>query len=289
MNFAEELKSINEAISAPSEPLGQNFKIEMIFKIVDGLKEILDEDRKQKYPLFLNVHEQFLLKIVKNIVNRPQTNYIIGITGESASGKTTLVNYATKALLKGDEDDLYTVISCDDYYYDTSKELKEAGSYEQLYMTGFSFDTPKAINLELMKAHLISLKNGCGVIAPEYNFVTCESTPNTIYKKPSKVILNEGLYVLNETMQGIHDIKIYIYTPFNVIKDRWFARAALRGKTGKAADLQFADVNETAQTFIRPTMNNADVVISGLTSADYIQYLTTKILNFVREITLFYR
>ena len=90
-------------------------------------------------------------------------------------------------------------------------------------------------------------------------------------------------------MQGIHDIKIYIYTPFNVIKDRWFARAALRGKTGKAADLQFADVNETAQTYIRPSMNNADVVISGLTSADYIQYITTKILNFVREITLFYR
>ena len=269
MNLAEKLQGINEIISETQvNGKKENLKIEMIFKIVDGLKEILDEDRKQKYPLFLTVHEQFLLKVVKNIVNKPQTNYIIGITGQSASGKTTLVNYATKALLKGDEDDLYTVISCDDYYYDTSKELKEAGSYEQLYMSGFSFDTPKAINLELMKAHLISLKNGCGVIAPEYNFVTCESNPNTIYKKPSKVILNEGLYVLNDTMQGIHDIKIYIYTPFNVIKDRWF---------------------ETAQTYIRPSMNNADVVISGLTSADYIQYLTTKILNFVREITLFYR
>ena len=73
MDLAEKLQGINEIISE-SGGKKENLKIEMIFKIVDGLKEILDEDRKQKYPLFLTVHEQFLLKVVKNIVNKPQNN-----------------------------------------------------------------------------------------------------------------------------------------------------------------------------------------------------------------------
>lgn len=48
------------------------------------------------------------------------------------------------------------------------------------------------------------------------------------------------------------DVKVYVFTPLEVIKDRWYRRAAERGKTGTAADLQFADVNKTAQNiFVR--------------------------------------
>lgn len=259
-------------------------KINMIFKIIEGLKGIIEEDKAQKQPLFLSLNEQFLLKLVKNIVNFPQNTYLIGITGESASGKTTFVQNAAKAFIKENENDFFTTIACDDYYFDTSVELKIAGSYEKLFKKGFSLDTPNAINLELMKAHLVSLKNGCGINAPGYDFVTCESKPNSIYKKPSKIILNEGLYVLNKNVIDVHDIKVYVYTPFNIIKDRWYARAEQRGKIGRAADMQFADVNSTAQVYIRPTMQQADIVINGLSSAPYIEEITSTILSMVREV-----
>lgn len=259
------------------------------FRIIDGIKDILEEDRRQNQPLFLSINEKTIMVIVKNILNNPQRHYMVGITGESASGKTTLVNNISEALRKKLFDDTYTCIYCDDYYIDTSKELEEAGSYENLYKTGFSFDTPKAINLELMRAHLLSLKNGCGVYSPEYDFVSCESIPNRCYKKPTRAILSEGLYVLGEELADLFDIKVYVYTPFDKIKERWFTRAISRGKTGAAAEHQFKDVTTTAQTYIRPTMQKADIVINGLASAEYIEELSTRVINLINDIINFYK
>ncbi len=259
------------------------------FKIIDGIKDILEEDHHQKQPLFLSINEKLLINMVKEYVMNQQKQCMIGITGESASGKTTLVNYVTKALRKRLFNETYTTLCCDDYYKDTAEELKAAGSYEELYKTGFSFDKPDAINLELMRAHLISLKNGCGVNAPEYDFVTCESIPNRAYKNPTRAILAEGLYVLGEELVDLFDIKVYVFTPFEKIKERWFTRAVLRGKTGAAAEHQFEDVNTTAQIYIRPTMKNADIVINGLASAEYIEEITTRIVNLVNDVINFYR
>lgn len=261
----------------------------IIFRILDGIKDILEEDRLQKQPLFLSINEKTIMRLVKEVLNNPQKHYLIGITGESASGKTTLVNYFSEALRKKLYDDTYTCISCDDYYKDTSRELEEAGSYEELYKTGFSFDRPSAIDLELMRSHLISLRNGCGVYAPEYDFVTCESIPNRTYKKPTKAILSEGLYALGDELVDLFDLKIYVYTPFEKIKERWFLRAISRGKTGAAAEHQFEDVITTAQEFIRPTMQKADIVINGLTSADYIEEISTKLINLINDIINFYK
>ena len=71
---------------------------------------------------------------------------------------------------------------------------------------------------------------------------------------------------------------------WEVIKDRWYRRAAQRGKTGNAADMQFADVNKTAQEYIRPTYQISDAVINGLVSQEYIQQITDKIFHALKNI-----
>lgn len=276
------------------EEIAQNSRIYddtnfVVFKIIDGIKDILDEDRQQKQPLFLSIDEKLLIRVVKDFLKNKRKQYLIGVAGESASGKTTFVNYVSKALRKKLFNEAYTSLCCDDYYKDTSVELKEAGSYENLYKTGFSFDTPDALNLELMRAHLISLKYGCGVNAPEYDFVTCESIPNRSFKNPSRAILAEGLYILGEELNDLFDVKVYVYTPFEKIKERWFERAISRGKTGSAAEHQFNDVNTTAQIYIRPTMQNADIVVNGLASSEYIEEITTRIINLIRDVMNFYK
>ena len=261
---------------------GQN--MELITSIVETLKKILEEDKKEVQPLFLRITDNFILNIARKVVEEKKRTFLIGITGESASGKTVFVDNTTKACLENAHDDIFTVITQDDYYKDTSKELKEAGSYEELFKTGFSFDTPDIINLELMREHLLALKNGKEVRSPRYNFVTCESTPDGDLKKPAKIILNEGLYVLHEKVRDIIDVKVYVFTPLNVLKDRWYKRAASRGKTGEAADLQFKDVNTTAQKYIRPTYQIADVIINGLVSQEYIQDITQKMFKSIRDL-----
>ena len=135
-----------------------------------------------------------------------------------------------------------------------------------------------------MKEHLEALKNSETVVSPKYDFVTCVSDPNGEVKKPAKVILTEGLYVLNEEIRDVMDVKVYVFTPLDVIKERWYKRAVSRGKTGEAADLQFKDVNETAQKYIRPTYQIADCIINGMVDKEYIKVITDKILKKLGEI-----
>jgi uridine kinase len=258
--------------------------MEIISEIVDALKKILEEDKQQTQPLFLRTSENLILNIARKVVQEKKKTFLIGITGESASGKTVFVDNTIKACVKEKKEGIYTVIRCDDYYKDTSKELQEAGSYEALFKTGFSFDTPDVIDLDLMKHHLLELKQGNSVKSPKYDFVTCVSNPDGDLKKPAKVILTEGLYVLNEGVRDVMDVKVYVFTPLEVIKERWYRRAALRGKTGTAADLQFQDVNKTAQQYIRPAYQISDAVINGMVSQEYIQEITDKIFKTLREI-----
>lgn len=258
--------------------------MELITTIVDTLKEILEEDKKQEQPLFLKVADDFILNIARKVVQEKKKTFLIGITGESASGKTVFVDNTIEAVVRDKKEGIYTVIRQDDYYKDTSKELKEAGSYDALFKTGFSFDTPDVINLSLMKEHLQSLKNGESIVSPRYDFVTCESNPNGDVKNPAKVILTEGLYVLNEEVRDIMDVRVYVFTPLAVIKDRWYKRAASRGKTGEAADLQFKDVNATAQQYIRPTYQIADCIINGMVDKEYIKVITERIMARLAEV-----
>lgn len=258
--------------------------MEVISKIVEALKKVLDEDKEAEQPLFLKTSDNLIMSIARRVVLDKKKTFLIGITGESASGKTVFVDNTIKACIKEKCDGIYTVIRCDDYYKDTSKELQQAGSYEELFKTGFSFDTPDAIDLELMENHLRALKEGQTVRSPHYDFVTCISDPNGDVKTPAKVVLTEGLYVLNEGVRDIMDVKVYVFTPLEVLKERWYRRAELRGKTGAAADLQFQDVNKTAQQYIRPNYQIADAVINGLVSQEYIQQITDKIFHALKNI-----
>ena len=258
--------------------------MDIISSIVDCLKEIIAEDQKQEQPLFLQVKDDFIMNIARKVVQEKKKTFLIGITGESASGKTVFVDNTIDACIKDKKEGIYTVIRCDDYYKDTSKELQEAGSYEALFKSGFSFDTPDVIDLQLMREHLLCLKAGTAIVSPHYDFKTCVSDINGEIKKPAKVILTEGLYVLNEDVRDVMDVKVYVFTPLNVIKERWYKRAESRGKTGAAADLQFADVNKTAQQYIRPTYEIADCIINGMVTQEYIREITDKIFKSLSEI-----
>ena len=69
--------------------------MELITTIVDSLKEILEEDKLQEQPLFLKVADDFILNIARKVVQEKKRTFLIGITGESASGKTVFVDNTT--------------------------------------------------------------------------------------------------------------------------------------------------------------------------------------------------
>lgn len=254
-------------------------EMELITTIIESLKQIIEEDKKEKQPFFIKISDTFIMNLARKVVQEGKKTFLLGIVGESASGKTTLVNNMINVCLKNDMEGVYTVVRCKDYCKDISKQLEEAGSHENLLKAGFNFEAPEEVSLELMKEHLIDLKRGKTIVSPKHDFLTGASSLYGEVKKPARVILNEGLYVLNQELLDIVDIKIYVFTPLSIIRERWYKRAQYFGITGSAADLQFRAENKTAQEFIRPNLKIADIVLNGLASAEYIELITTRIFN----------
>jgi len=252
-------------------------------QIEKSLKEIIEEDMRSEQPLFINIKNGFIRKLALNIVSNPQARILIGVSGESASGKSTLATKVLDICLSDKYKNLSTLITSDNYYKDASEKLKAAGSYEALFEQGFNLDEPQAVDLDLLKEDLGRIKNGEVIFTPEYNFFTIESIPHKIRVAPAKIILTEGLFVLEEKLRELLDISIYVHTPADIIKERWYKRAITRGKEGKAADMLFEIVNEGAKKYIRPYAKDADIVISGLTSEEYIKQIAAKIKNAIKS------
>ena len=259
-----------------------NTKTHIAELISENINHVIKQDQSTTVPLFLRIKPGFIENLTKKIINNPEKSIVIGVAGESASGKTTLARNTVKTCLS-DNKELYTVIAGDDYFHDWSKELAEAGSFKALFERGYNFDVPDAINLDLMREHIIQLTEGYTIRSPKYDFVTCASIADGEIKKPAKVILTEGLFSLNPKLRNILDIAIYVHTPHEVIKERWYKRAASRGKTPQDMDAQFSIVSKEAQKHIRPTMQTADIIVNGLTSGEYIEFIADKIINAIKD------
>ncbi|MDD3593630.1 MAG: hypothetical protein PHX18_03280 [Candidatus Gastranaerophilales bacterium] len=253
-------------------------------QIASKLIEIVNDDRAVENPLFLEFKPGFIDRLALNIVKNPHKSIAIGVSGESASGKTTLARKILDICVNEKNKSLYTIIPSDNYYKDKSQELKDAGSYEALFERGFSLDEPAAVDLELLRKDLLRIKSGKKISTPEYDFITIASIPHKIEKKPAKVILLEGLFVLENMLKEHLDVSIYVHTPADVIKDRWYKRSVSRGKTGRAADMLFEIVNKGAKLYVRPYAKDADIVISGVVSEYYIESVANKIKNAIREV-----
>jgi uridine kinase len=89
---------------------------------------------------------------------------VIGITGGSGSGKTTIVKRISKVVKD------FVFIPQDNYYKSASQHLSNDN------ITDFNFDHPDAFDSELLFQHINKLKKGDSVMMPTYDFVNhCRS------------------------------------------------------------------------------------------------------------------
>ncbi len=178
---------------------------------------------------------------------------IIGITGGTGCGKTTVVNQIIKEL-SGEE---VTVISQDSYYKDLSHL-----SFEQ--RTKINFDHPNSIDFELLKQHLLALKAGSEIDSPTYSFVEHNRTDETIRLKPTKVVIVEGILIFSHPdIRELFDIKIFVHAD----SDERLIRRIKRDITERGRDITEV-LNRYQNTlkpmhlqFIEPTKEFADIII----------------------------
>ena len=258
----------------------------LLQKIERQLTQIFNDEVNSSNSIFLKVSDKAIHKMALFLSGSLSRSCSIGIAGETASGKSTIAydiietleNFADEFRIQ----DLIARINTDDYYYDRSDMVRAAGSFAE-FAKNYDLDVPEALELELMKKHIKSLLDVEEVFLPEYDMSgTAIRHDNVKLATPSKIIISEGLFTLTPKVVDAFDFKVYVHVSSDVQKERFYRRAAERG-LGSSMDEVYENASSKAKIHIHPTMESADIILSG--EADRMAYkiFVNKVLNMVKE------
>jgi len=253
-------------------------------KILNFLKE----DSELECPVILSVSPKTISKLTYFLSGLAAKPVAVGVAGETASGKSSFVHDMVEtinAVYSGiGLEEKITRINADNYYYDRSKEVKEAGGISK-FVENYDFDAPEAVELELLKKHIISLVSGKDTLTPKYfldgsavrydSHILCKSNP---------VIVSEGIFNLNHKLQGVFDFCIYVNVSSDAQRERWFQRAAERDFKGELAEKAFENIMKKTKIHIKPTVSNADIVVNGEANREDYKKAAEKLLNIYMDI-----
>lgn len=273
MTVVAEVNVENTHLSHVSNPIYHS-RFQNLEKALNKLflKELNSDDS-----IFICVKSEVVKKIAAFLAGKALRPAAIGICGETASGKSTIVmdsisvveNFCQEFLLEN----TITRINTDDYYHDRSQEIKNAGSFSE-FAKKYDFDVPEAIELSLMKEHIQMLLDRQEVYLPKYDMSgTCKRFNNHTLAKPSSIIVAEGIYTLIDDIADIFDFKIYVEIDKAVQKRRFFERAEQRG-LGASANRIFKNATKKAQIYVHPCAEDADIILDGMASrAKYKKFI----------------
>ena len=206
----------------------------LAFYLQAKFKKIIAHDQKNEIPIFKEVQPDFISRFSRRLIDHPTQRIMIALTGESASGKTTICKTIKNAIEKFDMP--IEIISADNYFNDISELIKKYGSFDSLRDNGYDVDSPESFQLELLKEDLIRLKNGEDVRIPKYLVNgTGVSVPKAIEKKSKKIIVVEGMATVYKDIKDIFDIKIFVDIDKQLQKRFFLNRAAERNQDSQNA------------------------------------------------------
>ena len=169
---------------------------------------------------------------------------IIGISGGTGSGKTTVANRILESV-SADE----VVFIQQDLYYRDLKDMPLD------YRNAANFDHPDAVDNELLINHLKKLGAGEPVELPIYDFRTHTRLPATTRVEPKPIVIVEGILIFAEPrLLEQMDIKVFVDTPDDIRFIRRLRRdIAERGRTAESVIEQYlATVRPMHMQFVEP-------------------------------------
>lgn len=178
---------------------------------------------------------------------------LIGVAGGSGSGKTTVANNLVKAFKAEDA----TLVEQDAYY----KELTNMTLEEKAKV---NFDHPDSIEFELLRKHILALKNGESIDRPIYDFTTHSRKEGSVKINPSKIIILEGILIFAVSeIRELLDVKIFVDTDADEMILRRIERDMNeRGRSFESVKDQYlTTVKPMYLEFCEPSKRYADVII----------------------------
>lgn len=186
-------------------------------------------------------------------MNENRRPIIIGVTGGSGSGKTTV----SKAIYDNLNGQSIQIITQDTYYNDqadmTMAERKAV-----------NYDHPLAFDSDLLYEQLNQLRHNQAVKMPVYNYEEYTRSTETVRVEPQDVIILEGILILDdERLRSLMDIKVYVDTDDDIRIIRRIQRDIQeRGRSLDSVINQYlATVKPMYHQFVEPTKRYADLIV----------------------------
>lgn len=199
---------------------------------------------------------------------------IIGVTGGTGSGKTTV----TRKIIEEFGDVSLAYIPQDAYYKDQSHL-----TMDERVLT--NYDHPFAFDNDLLSEHIRQLLDGQAVQMPVYDFTQHNRAEETIRVEPKEVIIIEGILIFSDKeLRDLMDIKVFVDTDDDIRIIRRIKRdMAERGRSlDSIIDMYTSIVKPMHEQFIEPTKKFADIIIpEGGSNNVAIDLMTTKIRSII--------
>jgi uridine kinase len=178
---------------------------------------------------------------------------IIGISGGTGSGKTTVANRILESVRASE----VVFIQQDSYYRnieDLPLDIRKVAN----------FDHPDALDNDLLIHHVRKLKSGEPIDLPIYDFKTNTRLSETRPLAPKPIVIVEGILIFAEPrLRELMDIKVFVDTPDDIRFIRRLRRdIAERGRTVDSVIEQYTGtVRPMHMQFVEPSKRYADVII----------------------------
>jgi len=175
---------------------------------------------------------------------------MLGVVGDSATGKTTITRGLVRILGEGQ----VTAVATDDYHRYDRKQRAERG------ITPLH---PECNYMDIMGQHLGHLRNGEAILKPVY--VHSDGTfgpPEYVDPKPFTII--EGLLgYYSAPLRDSYDVRVYLAPP-EELRRRWKVQRDT-SRRGYTTDQVLAELDKRepdSVEFIRPQERHADMVVA---------------------------
>lgn len=210
------------------------------------------------------------------MANRENKPVIIGVTGGSGSGKTTV----SRAIFEQLHGHSLLMLQEDSYYNDQSDML-----FEERIKT--NYDHPNAFDTELLVKQLKDLLDWKTIEKPIYDYTEHTRSSEVEKVEPKEVIILEGILVLNDpALRDLMDIKIFVDTDDDIRIIRRIQRdIEERGRSLQSVIDQYkSTVKPMYHQFIEPTKRYADIIVpEGGENQVAIDLLVTKVRDILRK------
>ncbi|KAG7036739.1 Uridine kinase-like protein 2, chloroplastic [Cucurbita argyrosperma subsp. argyrosperma] len=186
--------------------------------------------------------------------NTPKQPFVIGVSGGTASGKTTVCDMIIQQL----HDHRVVLVNQDSFYRGlTAEELERVHEY--------NFDHPDSFDTEQLVDCIEKLKSGQSYHVPIYDFKTHQRCVDSFRQvNASNVIILEGILVFHDQrVRNLMNMKIFVDTEPDVRLARRIRRDTVeRGRDINSVLEQYAKfVKPAFDDFVLPSKKYADVII----------------------------